>query len=59
MEKIKFVLLFHLNESASLDRPSWTGSQETGMFDAYKHKHSIERGKFCLQRNYWSKRRVG
>lgn len=58
MEKIKFVLLFHLNCTASLTRPAWTCTQETGMFDAHQHKHSLERGRFCLQRGYWAKRRV-
>ena len=58
MEKIKFVLLFHLNGTASLDRPAWTSTQETGMFNAYQHKHSIERGRFCLQIGYWAKRRI-
>jgi hypothetical protein len=46
-----------INERASLDRPAWTSEQKTGMFDAYKHKHSIIRGKFTLQENYYEQGR--
>lgn len=53
--KMKFEVIFNFNERASLDRPAWTSEQETGMFDAYKHKHSVERGKFRLHKNYYCK----
>jgi len=45
-----------INERASLDRPAWTSEQKTGMFNAYKHKHSIIRGQFRLQKDYYEKR---
>lgn len=53
---MKFEPLFHLRESASLDRPAWTSTVETGMFYAYKHKHTVERGKFMVQKNYFEKK---
>ena len=45
--------MIKFNERASLDRPSWTSEQETGMWDAYKHKHTIIRGRFELVRNFY------
>jgi len=53
MDKMNKILL---NERASLDRPAWTSEQKTGSLQAYKHKHSIIRGKFTLQENYYEKR---
>jgi hypothetical protein len=29
-----------LREIASLSRPAWTSDQSTGMFEAYRHKHT-------------------
>lgn len=54
MSKIKFEVIFNCNERASLSRPSWTSTQSTGMFGAYRHKHSVERGKFRLGVDYWT-----
>ena len=51
--KVKFEILFNQRESASLNRPAWTSEQSTGMFNAYKHKHTVERGRFKLIRNHW------
>ena len=45
-----------LNERASLDRPAWTSEQKPGNFNAYKHKHSIIRGKFVLQENHYGQK---
>lgn len=45
-----------LNERASLDRPAWTSEQKTGNFESYKHRHTIIRGRFTLQENYYEKR---
>ena len=47
-----------LNERPSVDRPAWTSEQETGMFDAYKHKHSIVNGRFMLQKDYYKHRKI-
>ncbi len=41
--------------SASTDRPAWTSTAETGIFDAYKHRHSIEQGRFVLRKHYFNK----
>jgi hypothetical protein len=41
------------NDKKSLDRPAWTSEQSTGMFESYKHKHTIERGRFALLKNYY------
>ena len=43
-----------LNEKKSLDRPAWTSEQETGLFNAYKHKHTVNRGRFELIKNYYT-----
>jgi len=56
MSKLKFEVICHLNERASLNRPSWTSEQSTGMFNAHRHKHAVERGKFKLGIDYWTKR---
>lgn len=45
-----------LNERASLDRVAWTSEQKTGMFEAYKHKHSIIRSRFVLQKDYYEQK---
>lgn len=42
------------NESTS--RPAWTSTQSTGMFDAYKHRHCLEKGKFTLKKNYYERK---
>ena len=39
----------------SLNRPAWTSCQETGLFNSYKHKHSLYRGCFSLAINYFTK----
>ena len=45
-----------LNERASLDRPAWTSEQKTGMFEAYKHLHSVHwRRDDCIVRDYFVK----
>lgn len=44
------------NESKSLSRPAWTSEQSTGMWEAYKHKHSLIRGRFVLQKNYYERK---
>jgi len=54
----KFGEVFMMHESASMNRPAWTSESNTGMFEAHKHKHSVERGKFKLQKNYWKNRKV-
>lgn len=56
MIRIKFEVIFNHNERASLNRPSWTSEQATGMFQAFKHKHSVERGKFMLSKDYYTHR---
>lgn len=48
--------MIKFNERASLDRPAWTSEQETGMFRAYRHKHTIIRGRFVLLRDYYAKK---
>ena len=48
--------MIKFNERASLDRPAWTSEQETGIWDAYKHKHTIVRGRFVLLRDYYMKK---
>lgn len=45
-----------LSEKASLDRPSWTSEQKTGNLEAYKHRHTVIRGRFVLQENYYEKK---
>ena len=45
--------MIDFSEKASLDRPAFTSCQETGNFEAYKHRHSIIRGKFVLQKDYY------
>ena len=52
-ERIKMVQI-GLNERKSLDRPAWTSEQKTGMFQAYKHKHTINRGRFELMKNHYT-----
>jgi len=49
------MLQLGLNEKASLDRPAWTSENKTRLFEAYKHKHTIYRGKFQLLENYYTK----
>ena len=56
MSRIKFEVIFDLNERASLSRPAWTSTQATGMFNAHQHKHSMERGRFKLSINYWTRK---
>lgn len=46
-EEINYVM------DGSLDRPAWTSTQETGMFEAYKHKHTLYRGSFVLLRDFY------
>lgn len=48
-EEINFI------KSGSTDRPAWTSTDKTGLFEAYKHKHTIARGKFVLLENYYAK----
>lgn len=55
-DRIKFKVIFNLAERASLDRPSWTSEQSTGMFGAHAHKNAVERGKFRLSINYWTRK---
>ena len=33
----------------SINRPGWTSTSETGMFEAYKHKHTIQ----GLRKNFY------
>ena len=58
MSRMKFEVICHLNERASLTRPAWTSEQSTGMFNAHAHKHSMERGRFKLSTNYWTRKTV-
>lgn len=44
-----------IDESKSLNRPAWASESKTGMFNAYKHKHNIENGRFTLRKNYYAK----
>lgn len=39
----------------SLNRPAWTSTDKTGLFDSHKYKHSIIRGKFSLQKDFFEK----
>lgn len=41
------------SEKASLDRPAWTSETSTGMFEAFNHKHCLEKGKFSLLVGYY------
>lgn len=43
------------SERASLDRPAWTSTVETGNLAAYKHLHTIKDGKFVCVKNYFTK----
>jgi hypothetical protein len=56
MEKVKFNVLLHLRENASLSRPAWTSTEGTGMFRAHRHKHTMDRGKFRLFVNHFHNR---
>ncbi len=47
-----------LNEKASTERPAWTNTPETGGLSAYKHKHTIERGRFRLLLDYYKHRKI-
>jgi hypothetical protein len=49
--------MIEFNERESLNRPAWTSEQETGMFEAYKHKHTIVRGRFELLKNFYNRSR--
>jgi len=51
--------MIKFNEKASLDRPAWTSEDWTGMFDAYKHKHTIQRGRFVLLKNFYTREKIG
>ncbi|MHA2087328.1 MAG: hypothetical protein ACW972_03565 [Promethearchaeota archaeon] len=42
-------------DNGSLNRPAWTSSDSTGQMEAYKHKHSIVKGKFLLDKNYYER----
>jgi hypothetical protein len=41
------------DKSESLNRPSWTSEESTGMFRAYKSRHTLSRGRFVLQKDYY------
>lgn len=56
MNRIKFEVIFNQNERASLNRPSWTSTQATGIFNAHAHKHFVERGRFKLSVDYWTRK---
>ena len=45
-----------INERASLNRPEWSSEQKTGNLEAYKHRHTIIRGRFVLQENYYGQK---
>lgn len=47
-----------LNERASVDRPAWTSTIETGSLNAHKHKHSIVNGRFRLSIDYYKHRKT-
>lgn len=47
-----------LNERASVDRPAWVSTLENGGLHAYRHKHSILRGCFVLQVDYYKHRKI-
>lgn len=44
------------NERESCDRPAWTSTEETGNLHAYKHKHTIQNGRFILILNYYERK---
>lgn len=56
MSRIKFEVIFEQNERASLTRPAWTSTQATGLFNAHAHKHAMERGRFKLFMDYWTRK---
>lgn len=56
MERIKFAVIFNHNERVSLDRPAWTSTQATGMFNAHRHKHSMTGKYFRVDFNYYIRR---
>jgi hypothetical protein len=47
------------SERKSLDRPAWTSEQKTGNLEAYKHKHTVEGGRFKLVKNFFGGIRNG
>jgi len=44
-----------LQSKESLSRPAWTSEQKTGLFNSYKHKHSLYKGCFSLAIDYYTK----
>lgn len=46
----------NLTIDGSLDRPAWTSTDTTGLFDSHKHRHSIINGKFELQKGFFEKK---
>jgi len=51
MDKTKLFI----DDSMSLNRPAWTSTPETGLFDSYKHKHCLLKGKFVCIKNFYTK----
>ena len=44
---------------ASLDRPAWTSESGTGMFEAYKHKHTATAGRTGVILGYYERKYRG
>jgi len=39
---------------SSTERPAWTSTDKTGLFNAYKHRHRPDRNiDDCVQRNFY------
>lgn len=45
-----------LNERASLNRPAWSSESSTGLWNAYRHLHTM-RGREPIVKNYFDKTR--
>jgi hypothetical protein len=47
-----------LDYKASLNRPAWTSEQSTGMFQAYKHKHTSHRPNKPIIKDYYNDKKT-
>ena len=52
------MLQYDNDDRRSLDRPAWTSEYETGLWEAFNHKHTIVRGRFKVLRNYYGNYRA-
>ncbi len=39
--------------AACLDRPAWTSEQKTGMFEAFKHRHTLTKDKTGVIKDFY------